>query len=258
MEKQNEANESRVHDSLFTAVGTRQRRSILTTLLDRTSITERELALAHAATQQDTSMAEVPAETAENSWVELRHVHLPLLADTSLVAWDSEDNTVTTTDHVAFDDQQFQRLLELRNEEVDEALSGLSDGRRRRLLAILREHSTAMSKIALAREMVQQEQDKATVDQATVDATVMSLSHNHLPKLDDHDLVNYDSETERVAYVEHPGLETLTTLFHQPDNRFIGKFDNFLGGLLSTYTRASERTEDPFSWPASWSDPYYG
>lgn len=98
----------------------------------------------------------------------------------------------------------------------------------------------------------------AIADQATVDATVVSLSHIHLPKLDDHDLVEYDSETERVAYVEHPGLEELTTLFHRPDSRFIGKFDSFLGRLLSTYSRTSESTEDPFGWPASWRDPYYG
>lgn len=246
---------------MFIAVGTSRRRSILTTLRDEaTPMSERELAHRVARSDRKNSKANVSPEKVEATRIDLRHIQLPLLEDSGLIEWDRERETTTTTNHRAFEDPQFQRLLETKHDGIDEALAGLAHKRRRILLAILRAEGdrASISKTALAQKIYQRENDETGLSQAAIDSILVSLSHNHLPWLHDTDIIKYNAETGHVAYTKHQGLEELISLLQRPTNWFAEKLDTFIGGLLTTYTQTSKHTRDPFGWPVSWGDPYYG
>ena len=258
MENQHHPNAHENHRTMVTAVGTNRRRRILRTLLDRPVTSERELVRALARNEGNAPAADLPFETVQAFRTNLVHVQLPLLEDCDLVRWDRADGTITTTDHAAFGDRRFRRLLETDGDGVDEALSGLSDGRRRHLIAILRDSQTPVSRTALAREILRRERGETEFDHETIAETKNALAHIHLPMLADAHFIDYDPETERATYASHPGLEEVITLLRRPTNRFVERLDEFLGGLLTTYTHASERTDDPLNWPSAWSDPNHG
>jgi hypothetical protein len=240
---------------MFIAVGTRRRRAILATLNNETApLSEQELALTLARSEEKVPGADIPPEKAQEIRTNLYHTHLPLLEDSGLISWNREEGSITTTDHAAFEDSQFQRLLETKSDGVDEALSGLSNTHRRLLIAILRDAQTPISKTTLARETLQLEQSDTEPTQEAMNELLVALSHIHLPKLDDTNIIEYNPETERIAYTKHSGLEELITLIQRPDSRVVERLDEFLGGLLTAYTTASKNTDDPFGWPTSWSD----
>ncbi|MFH5797266.1 hypothetical protein [Haladaptatus sp. CMAA 1911] len=237
---------------------TNRRRRILRTLLDRSATSERELVRALARNERNVPAADVPSETVQALRTNLTHVQLPLLEDCDLIRWNRANGTIATTDHAAFGDERFRRLLETDGDGVDEALSGLSDGRRRHLIAVLRNSRTPMSRTALAREILRRERGETEFDTVAITEIGSALAHVHLPKLADADFIDYDPETDRVTYASHPGLENVITLLQRPTNRFVERLDEFLGGLLTTYTNASGPTDDPFDWPSAWSDPNHG
>lgn len=244
---------------MFITVGTSRRRAILATLNNETApLSEQELALTLARSEEEIPGADILPEKAQKIRTDLYHTHLPLLEDSGLISWNREEGSITTTDHAAFEDSQFQRLLEMKSTEVDEALSGLSNTHRRLLIAILRDTQTSMSKTALAREILQSEQSDTEPTQEAVNELLIALSHIHLPKLDDANIIEYNSETKRAAYTKHTGLEELITLIQRPNSRFVERLDEFFEGLLTTYINTSKNTDDPFGWPTSWSDPYHG
>ena len=252
-------NERKKRRPMFIAVGTRRRRAILATLNNETApLSEQELALTLARREEEIPGTDIPPEKAQEIRTGLYHTHLPLLEDSGLINWNREEGSITTTDHAAFEDSQFQRLLETKSDGVDQALSGLSNKHRRLLLAILRDAQTPMSKTTLAQETLQWEQSDSEPTQEAIDELLVALSHVHLPKLADANIIEYNPETEQVAYTKHSGLEELITLVQRPDNQFVERLDEFLGGLLTTYTNASKYTNDPFGWPTSWSDPNHG
>ena len=259
IENQYRPNELKRHSPILTTVGTSQRRSILASLIDYpAAMSERELALTLAENEE-----KIPGtdDSPENAWrirTDLHHRHLPLLEDSGLVEWNREGETIQTTEHPVFEDPKFQQLLEIESDGVDEALSELASRRRRVLLAIVRDGQRSISKAALAREIFQREEDTEP-RQESVNEIVVALSHIHLPKLDDVNIIEYNPTTERVAYTGHSGLEELISLFHGPTNSVVERLDEFLGGLLTTYTDASKNNvDDPLGWPSSWSDSYHG
>lgn len=242
---------------MVTAVRKNRRRRILRTLIDQPVTSERELVCALARNERNVPAADIPSETAPLR-TNLTHVQLPLLEDCDLIRWNRTDGTITTTDHAVFRDQRFRRLLETDGDGVDEALSGLSDRYRRHLIAILRDSQTPMSRTALAREILRRERGETEFDHVAITEIGNALAHIHLPKLADADFIDYDPETERARYASHPGLEEVITLLQRPTNRFVERLDEFLGGLLTTYTHASELTDDTLDWPSTWSDPNHG
>ncbi|GAA5064829.1 hypothetical protein GCM10025751_54960 [Haladaptatus pallidirubidus] len=244
---------------MFSAVGTSQRRSVLATLSDEHSaISEQELALALAGNNTEVPSTDGSREKIQTIRTNLHHTQLPLLEDSGLIEWNREDETVTTTDHSAFKDPQFQQLLETEGKKVDDAMAGLANKRRRLILAILRETRASMSKTGLARRIYQQENDETEPTQTMIEPLVVALSHVHLPQLSDTEIIDYNDVTGRVAYTNHLGLEEVITHFQRPQTRVVSRFDNFLGGLLSTYTSIGKSADDPFGWPLSWSDSSHG
>lgn len=259
MRKRKRTPRSETQNPLFTVLGTSRRRAILRILRDRTTvISEHKLSLTLAAIEQELSVADVPNEEARDIRLDLRHSHLPLLEDSGLVNWKREEGTVATTDHVALTDPLFHRLLAVESTELDEVLSVLSNKRRRLLLAILRDDPTPLSRTALLQELARQETGETAPNQAVLDDIMVSLSHDHLPRLATAGIIDYDAETDHVAYIEHPELEELFTLLHKPDNRLVSKLDGFFGGLLTSYRQANKSSGDPIEWPNFWSESHHG
>ena len=262
MEKQNRTKGTDVQNPMFTAVETRRRRSILGILLDQpTATSERELARLLAATEEGAPVTDVSADDVRNIRIDLHHNQLPLLRDSGLVAWDDEKGTVSTTNHRALSDPRFRRLLETEEAGVDDVLFSLSNRRRRHLLSILRDNwqtRTAMSRSALAREIARRETDAVNPSHETLDEVVMTLCHIHLPLLSAADIVQYNPQSGRVAYVGNSALERTVTIFNEPDNRLANRLDGFFGGLLTSYQEASGETDTPFDWPSFWRDPQNG
>jgi hypothetical protein len=157
MENQHRPSVYKNHHPMITAVRTTRRRRILRALLDQPETSERELARSLAGRERNVPAADIPPETVQALRTNLTHVQLPLLEDCALVRWNRAEETITTTDHAAFGDRRFRRLLETDGDDVDVALSGLSDGHRRHLVAILRDSRTSMSRTALARELLRRE-----------------------------------------------------------------------------------------------------
>lgn len=250
--------ERETRNPLFTVLRTRRRRSILRHLLDRTTLSERELALALAATERGLPTADVPNEEARDVRLEIRHSHLPVLEDHGLVTWERKEETVTATDHASLADSRFHRLLRVEGEGVDDVLVSLSNERRRLLLAILRDDSAPSSVRELAREIARRETGETSPSRATLDEIAVTLTHTHLPTLRSAAIVDYDAESGRAAYSEHPVLEELLAVLREPDDRLVDKLDGFFGGLLASYRRASEYTADPFDLPNFWSESHYG
>ncbi|WP_254768972.1 DUF7344 domain-containing protein [Salinilacihabitans rarus] len=86
----------------------------------------------------------------------------------------------------------------------------LSDARRERLLAALldaeseSERATA-SATALARRVAAREREVApdAVDDAALERVAVALVHHHLPRLDDHGIVDYDPQSHEVTPAEN-------------------------------------------------------
>ncbi|WP_226022889.1 DUF7344 domain-containing protein [Halomicrobium salinisoli] len=84
----------------------------------------------------------------------------------------------------------------------------LTDGRRRRTLAVLFDEVGVTSERALARRLAAAESEEtpqSVADEAVTNVRT-SLRHVHLPKLDDADLIDWDGEDGTVAAADHPLL----------------------------------------------------
>lgn len=198
-------NESRLPRSpvIETLVDGRRRR-ILAVLLDRTSpVTEEDLAAHLAATERGTSMPDPTDEATQSCRIELDHVHLPALEDAGLVVRNEAAGTVATTDHPVFEDPTFERLLRTEADGWDDVLANLADERRRTVLSVLEDRDAPVGTEDLARAVAARD---GPADPETVADLRVSLSHVHLPKLADADLIGYDRDTGRAAYVGHPAL----------------------------------------------------
>jgi hypothetical protein len=255
MGKQPQTRERETADPIFTAVRSDRRRSLLTLLARTPEMSERELARTITTVEHGAS-DETPTEAVENTRLDLHHIQLPLLEDTGFIEWERDDESITTTDHVALEDPRFQRLLRTEVPGIDDVLAELADTRQRLVLAVLRDENAPVSRTALAREVIRRENDGTDPTQAAVDATAIALHHKQLPTLSDAGIIDYDVETGRATYTNHPAVEELITILQKPDSRLIKRLNGFLEGLQTSYNQATESANDPFSTPSIWRAPY--
>lgn len=96
--------------------------------------------------------------------------------------------------------------------QVDELLRVLSGGRRRVVLRALRTRGGETTLDDLAADLA--ESADLSESQVRID-----LHHNHLPKLRDVDVVEYDPETGHVDYRRDQAVETLLDVVASPDER---------------------------------------
>lgn len=190
-------------EDAFQGLTSRRRRRILAILVDGTDrVPVRELANRLAAVEEGVAPMNVPDGTTDAVRVDLRHVHLPALANVGLLDWDETDGTVAAADHPAFEDPAFRHLVETRS-DVDDVVACLSSERRRLVLAILQLHDEPVSTAELAEQVAAHEPDP-TPDVADVR---VALHHVHLPKLADVGLVEHDTESGTVDYRYHPDVD---------------------------------------------------
>jgi DNA-binding transcriptional ArsR family regulator len=190
---------------LRTLAGAR-RRHALAVLLDRSApVAEGDLVTCVAAAEQGTPLVEVTREETRAVRADLRHVHLPALADAGLVEYDADDGTAAATSHPALRDSWLRRIIETDADGWDGVLDCLADDRRRVVLTVLEAHGEPMPR----RDLAQAVADREFTPDQPVDAedVLCSLHHVHLPKLEAAGLVECDDIAETVAYRGHPGVD---------------------------------------------------
>lgn len=141
----------------------------------------------------------------EETHVELRHVHLPKLADADLVTWDVDEATVVETATPATDERTFDRGVS-EGDEWDDVLAHDPDGRRRSVLTILESRGGSLGRADLAHEVAAREADGEPSTE-TVEEVLVTLHHVHLPKLEAAGLVEYDAAEGTASSTDHRGSQ---------------------------------------------------
>ncbi|WP_458206899.1 DUF7344 domain-containing protein [Haladaptatus sp. NG-SE-30] len=84
-------------EMLFDVLGNPRRRHVLSYIDKRsTSVSVDELAQHVVEQESDTTVDEVPPDVVERITILLYHVHLPMMADVGLVAYDPDSGTVVS------------------------------------------------------------------------------------------------------------------------------------------------------------------
>jgi DNA-binding transcriptional ArsR family regulator len=82
-------------------------------------------------------------------------------------------------------------------EAIDDVYGALADERRRRILYVLSQKSRSMSVESLASKVADQESSGQAAEEAE-ERVHISLCHQHLPKLNEADLISYDRDAGTV------------------------------------------------------------
>lgn len=248
----------RESNPVFEAIADSARREALRVLLTRDDpVTERELA-SHLT---DTAVGAKPGESAAQGRpirTGLVHTHLPVLEAAGLISWDRDAATVDTVSHPAFDDPRFELILDVEADGLDQALGNLEPERRRVLLTTLRDADGSVTRKDLARELLRSDDVVLEPSRGAIDDVIGSLYHVDLPALDDAGLVEYDPETSRATYADHPALEAVFTIIYEPDDCLVDSYDGFFSGLEAAYDAFRRETGTEAEWPHSWRDPSHG
>ncbi len=197
-------------NALFACLALRERRLILRILYEQASSSITKTKLTAALGQEDTDQS--TKENTDQSTIQLRlhHTHLPKLEDAGLIQSDGDE--LAATDHQAFEDTGLVDVIRGDTDEepasIDTLFESLAHPRRRTVLDVLSHQLHPIHVETLAREVGASEQDttEQQVSGDDVETILVSLHHNHLPRLADADLIEYDADEERVKYSGHPEL----------------------------------------------------
>lgn len=206
---------SRPRGDVCTALSDRYRRYALAHLHERDQpASTEELATQVAAIDLDKPLREVTEDERRQMVAELHHVHLPKLEDLGLVQLKGEDRVVMADapagmwpnlwDLIEGTDQE-------REEELNRIFEALSDSTRRSMLAVLEERgeeSDRLSAEEVARAVIERDHadDPEPGDAPDIDRFLMSLHHQHLPKLAEADIITYDSDELTLTYEGCPNV----------------------------------------------------
>jgi len=99
--------------------------------------------------------------------------------------------------------------INMNGDSLDTCLTLVADRRRRRLLEHLRHNGDGEVQIDDLVDRLYQTERAADDRQTSRDQLVIQLSHNHLPKLADHGVVEYDRERGTVEYRPNEQIEAV-------------------------------------------------
>ncbi len=185
-----------------------RRRAVLQLLRNRTEpISDEEVAIHLAATDAEKRLLDVTESELAGWHVSLRQTHLPVLEEAGLIDWDAEVNAVSISTHPALQNPKLERIIETDGIDWDGILGALVHRRRRIALSVLADYDTALSRVALARAIVEREPGTETADADPVEDCCAALHHVHLPKLAAVGLASYDARSGAVSYRGHPLIE---------------------------------------------------
>jgi len=131
----------------------------------------------------------------------LYHVHLPFLADAGAVVYDPDTGLVRPAAGSPFDGEWVRRLLaDHADVDYDGTLAALASERCQAVLYELLGDTGPMPERTLARRVAAHERgcDPTAVADAAVQVTYLSLTHTHLPKLEEVGFVSVDAEDGRL------------------------------------------------------------
>jgi hypothetical protein len=94
--------------------------------------------------------------------------------------------------------------------DLDTCLRLVADEHRRDLIEHLRHETSEQTTIDELVTQLQQRQPISNHERSSSrERLVIQLFHTHLPKLSDHDVIEYDSETGTVRYQPHEQIEAI-------------------------------------------------
>lgn len=200
---------SSADNPVLACLGSPRRRHILRILIDRSSpIGLRELATNLAAEEQPQELVDVTRKEVNTIQADLIHVHLLKLEAAGLIDWDQSADTVTTTNHPALEDPKLQQMIATNADGWEAIAENLASKRRRIILAALKDADRSLARADLAKRVVTREHDSVEDTRAAADALLTELHHIHLPKLEQADLISYDTDTATADYLGHPELDS--------------------------------------------------
>lgn len=201
-------------DDLFDCLASSDRRRILGILDEWApySLTRRDLATYLVPGYHPDTAARNSDTDVQQVLHKLHHVHLPKLEAAGLVDYGTDRETVTLADHPAVEDDGVSAAIssnsDVDGDSLDRLFRALADARRRTILDVLSHQLGPIHVETLARELGAKEQGiaESEVPADKVDATLVGLTHGHLPHLADAGLIEYDPDEQIVAYEGHPQL----------------------------------------------------
>lgn len=202
-------------DVVYTCLAHHRRRRLLVLLEDgQSSVSPADLATRLVADESDADLAleDVSEDDAASVLVELQHTHLPTLDDAGFVDWDRDADTVALADPALLEDPVVAPQVASLEESRDQLLSALADRRRRLVLSLASRSSTSITREELAEAMIARERaiglgNRTESKREPIDKLATKLYHQHLPKLENAGLIEYDHDDGTITYVGHPDVE---------------------------------------------------
>ncbi len=199
-------------DTIFETLRSPDRRHVLTYLQEDPDHYTTVDVLADRLTAEAYDTDDTDYEQAkEQTLVNLRHTHIPKLAESHLVAYDERTGDVTDATH---EDDSRDALLheylgafDAEDTYLDDVFDMLSHEKRRQTLYFLEKDQDRRSTLpGIADHLADDPDERQNM--------ALQLAHTHLPKLEDSGWVAYDPDTQKVQLTVDPDTEPDGILLH--------------------------------------------
>jgi DNA-binding transcriptional ArsR family regulator len=178
------------------ALAESRRRTVLEVLRRLTPTDPEELATQVIAAEDGKRLTGVSRSEVRTARLELRHRHLPKLADADLIEY-ADDGTVTLTSHSPFEVWEFLCTFESGSPDWNSLLAALETEDYRTVVSAIADAGLPTDRDALATKL-SGGAEEGTADPESVEEVALRLHHAKLPKLDAVGVLSYDAETGTI------------------------------------------------------------